>query len=99
MTLQITIYNRQKLTSANGKEYVGRALAFAPGQRGAVSDTCEQPPFYIRDQRGDKQWIRLDARTLAAAKTEAEKHQHIRQALARGVEVADFGFDFSWPNA
>jgi integrase len=88
MPLQITIYNRQKLTSASGKEYIGRALAFAPGQRGAVSDTCEQPPFYIRDQRGDKQWIRLDARTLAAAKTEAEKHQNIRQALARGVEVA-----------
>jgi len=40
MPLQITIYNRQKLTSANGKEYIGRALAFAPGQRGAVSDTC-----------------------------------------------------------
>jgi integrase len=88
MPLQISIYNRQKLTSANGKENIGRALAFAPGQRGAVSDACEQPPFYIRDQRGDKQWIRLDARTLAAAKTEAEKHQHIRQALARGVEVA-----------
>jgi integrase len=88
MPLQIPIYNRQKLTSANGKEYIGRAVAFAPGQRGAVSDTCEQPPFYIRDQRGDKQWIRLDARTLAAAKTEAEKHQHIREALARGVEVA-----------
>jgi integrase len=88
MPLQITIYNRQKLTSANGKEYIGRAVAFAPGQRGAVSDTCGQPPFYIRDQRGDKQWIRLEAQALATAKTEAEKHQHIRQALARGVEVA-----------
>jgi hypothetical protein len=88
VTLQITIYNRQKLTSANGKEYVGRALAFTTGQRGAVSVTCEQPPFYIRDQRGDTQWIRLAARTLSAAKGEAEKHQHTRQALARGVDVA-----------
>ena len=88
MSLQISIYNRQKLTSATGKEYIGRALAFAPGQRGAISEVCEQPPFYIRDQRGDKQWVRLQARTLLEAKAEAEKQQHIRQALARGVEVA-----------
>jgi integrase len=93
MPLQISIYNRQKLTSANGKEYIGRALAFAPGQRGAISDTCEQPPFYIRDQRGDKQWIRLEARTLADAKVDAEKQQHILQALARGVEIAQANDD------
>jgi integrase len=88
MPLQISIYNRQKQISANGKEYVGRALAFAPGQRGAISDACEHPPFYIRDQRGDKQWVRLKARTLAEAKVEAEKQQHVLQALARGVEIA-----------
>jgi hypothetical protein len=93
MPLQISIYNRQKQTSANGKEYIGRALAFAPGQRGAISDTCEQPPFYIRDQRGDKQWIRLEARTLADAKVEAEKQQRILQALARGVEIAQANDD------
>jgi integrase len=88
MPLQLSIYNRQKQTSANGKEYIGRALAFAPGQRGAISDACEHPPFYIRDQRGDKQWVRLEARNLAEAKVEAEKQQHILQALARGVEIA-----------
>jgi integrase len=88
MPLQISVYNRQKQTSANGKEYIGRALAFAPGQRGAISDACEHPPFYIRDQRGDKQWIRLEARTLADAKVEAEKQQHVLQAVARGVEIA-----------
>jgi integrase len=93
MPLQISIYNRQKQTSANGKEYIGRALAFAPGQRGAISDTCEQPPFYIRDQRGDKQWIRLEARNLPEAKVEAEKQQHILQAPARGVEIAQANED------
>src|SRR5580704_1948473 len=93
MPLQISIYNRQKQTSANGKEYIGRALAFAPGQRGAISDACEHPPFYIRDQRGDKQWVRLEARNLAEAKVEAEKQQHILQALARGVEIAQANED------
>jgi integrase len=93
MPLQISIYNRQKQTSAKGKEYIGRALAFAPGQRGAISDNCEHPPFYIRDQRGDKQWIRLDARTLADAKTEAEKQQHVLEAQARGVEIAQANED------
>jgi integrase len=93
MPLQISIYNRQKQTSANGKEYVGRALAFAPGQRGAISDACEQPPFYIRDQRGDKQWVRLQARNLAEAKVEAEKQQHVLQAQARGVEIAQANAD------
>jgi integrase len=88
MPLQISIYNRQKQTSANGKEYIGRALAFAPGQRGAISDACEHPPFYIRDQRGDKQWVRLEARNLAEAKVEAEKQQHVLEAQARGVEIA-----------
>ena len=93
MPLQISIYNRQKQTSANGKEYIGRALAFAPGQRGAIPDACEHPPFYIRDQRGDKQWVRLEARNLAEAKVEAEKQQHILQALARGVEIAQANAD------
>jgi hypothetical protein len=85
--LQISIYNRQKLTSQSGKEYIGRALAFAPGQRGSISDAAMQPPFYIRDQRGDKQWIRLEAKTLAEAKVEAEKQQHVLEAQARGVNI------------
>ena len=44
--LNISIYNRQKLTSTNGKGFLGKVVAFAPRQRGAVSDTCEVPPFY-----------------------------------------------------
>ncbi len=87
VALQISIYNRQKQTSTSGKEYVGYALAFAPGQRGAIPVACEIPPFYVRDQRGGKQWIRLEARTLAEAKVEAEKQQHILQAVAKGVDV------------
>ena len=31
MPLELTIYNRQKLTSKSGKEYVGYAIAFTPG--------------------------------------------------------------------
>jgi integrase len=85
--LRISIYNRQKLTSQSGKEYIGRALAFAPGQRGSISDAAMHPPFYIRDQRGDKQWIRLEAKTLADAKVEAEKQQHVLEAQARGVNI------------
>jgi integrase len=91
--LRISIYNRQKQTSASGKEYVGRALAFAPGQRGAISDACDHPPFYIRDQRGDKQWIRLEAQNLADAKVEAEKQQHVLEAQARGVDIVQASED------
>jgi hypothetical protein len=37
MALEISIYNRQKQTSASGKEYTSYALAFVPGQRGALA--------------------------------------------------------------
>ena len=87
MALEISIYNRQKQTSKSGKEYVGYALAFAPGQRGKLPEAAELPPFYVRDQRGGTQWIRLEARTLTDAKKEAEKQQHVLQAIAKGVEV------------
>ncbi len=87
MALELTIYNRQTLTSKSGKHYIGYAVAFAPGQRGAIPAAAELPPFYVRDQRGGQQWLRLEARTLADAKTEAQKQQHILQAKARGVEV------------
>jgi integrase len=85
--LKISVYNRQHQTSASGKEYIGYALAFAPGQRGSVPAVAEVPPFYVRDQRGGKQGIRLEARTLAEAKVEAEKQQHVLQAIASGVDV------------
>ncbi len=87
MALEITIYNRQKQVSKSGKAYIGYVLAFAPGQRGKLPDTAGMAPFYVRDQRGGKQWIRLEARTLADAKVEAEKQQHVLQARAKGVEV------------
>jgi integrase len=87
MALELTIYNRQAQTSRSGKQYIGYIVAFAPGQRGAIPAAAELPPFYVRDQRGGQQWLRLEARTLADAKTEAQKQQHILQARARGVEV------------
>jgi integrase len=87
MALELRIYNRQKQTSKSGKEYIGYALAFAPGQRGAVPAAAEVPPFYIRDQRAGKQWTRLQARTLSDAKIEATKAQHVLEAVAQGVDV------------
>src|ERR1700692_1213417 len=89
MALELRIYNLQKQTSESGKEYTGRVLAFAPGQRGAIPAAAENPPFYVRDQRKGKQWIRLDARTLAEAKIEAEKVQHRLEARAKGVEAME----------
>src|SRR5437870_10257570 len=66
---------------------MGYAVAFVPGQRGKLPEAAELPPFYVRDQRGGTQWIRLEARTLTDAKKEAEKQQHVLQAIAKGVEV------------
>jgi integrase len=93
MALEISIYNRQKQTSASGKEYTSYALAFVPGQRGALVAAAELPPFYVRDQRGGKQWIRLEARTLQEAKTEAAQQQHVLQARANGVDVVSASGD------
>ena len=87
MALELTIYNRQIQTSKSGKTYIGYAVAFKAGQRGAIPASAEVPPFYVRDQRGGTQWLRLEARTLTDAKAEAQKQQHILQAKARGVEV------------
>ena len=47
MALEISIYNRQKQVSKQGKEYVGYAVAFTPGQRGALPSSADVPPFYI----------------------------------------------------
>jgi integrase len=87
MALEISIYNRQEKTGNNGKTYVGYVVAFKPGQRGAIPAAAEVPPFYVRDQRGGTQWIRLQSQTLTDAKKEAEKQQHVLRAVAKGVEV------------
>src|SRR6266436_127553 len=87
MALEIGIYNRQEKTSRNGKVYIGYVLAFKPKRHGAVPAAASIPPFYIRDQRGGTQWIRLAAHTLADAKIEAEKQQHVLRAVAQGIEV------------
>jgi integrase len=92
MALELTIYNRQKLTNKSGKEYIGYAAAFAPGQRGAIPAANEIPPFYVREQHnGDTTWTRLQARTLQEAKTEALQAQAVREATARGIEVVQAG--------
>jgi integrase len=90
LALEIIIYNRQqKISDKKKKSYVGYTSVFTPGQRGAVSEAAKVPPFYVRDQRGGQQWLRLQARELDDAKAEAEKMQHILQAKAQGVEVLD----------
>ena len=92
MALELTIYNRQKLTSKSGKEYIGYAAAFTPGQRGAIPAANEIPPFYVREQHnGDTTWTRLQARTLQEAKTEALQAQAVREATARGIDVVQAG--------
>jgi len=92
MALELTIYNRQKLTNKSGKEYIGYAVAFTPGQRGAIPAANEIPPFYVREQHnGDTTWTRLQARTLQEAKTEALQAQAVREATARGIEVVQAG--------
>jgi integrase len=92
MALELTIYNRQKLTSKSGKEYIGYAVAFTPGQRGAIPAANEVPPFYVREQRnGDTTWTRLQARTLQESKAEALQAQAVREATASGIEVVQPG--------
>jgi len=90
MALEITIYNRrEQVSKTSGKPYMGYAVAFVPGQRGAIPVAAEQPPFYIREQHnGDTTWTRLQARTLTDAKAEAQKAQAVREAVAKGVEIA-----------
>jgi integrase len=52
-----------------------------------LSEADQLPPFYIRDQKGGKQWIRLEARDIGAAKKEASSAQNVRTAIAAGVPV------------
>jgi integrase len=87
MPLEISIYNKQQRTSASGKSYLARVCVFTPGQSGRLTEADQVAPFYTRDQKGDKQWIRLDARTITEAKAEATKAQDVRAAVAAGVPV------------
>ena len=90
MALEISIYNRQPKTSESGKTYVGYVCVFYPGQAGRLTGADQLPPFYIRDQRGGKQWIRLKARTIIDAKTEASgQAQDILQSEAKGLTVLE----------
>ncbi|HXA75602.1 MAG TPA: hypothetical protein VNV41_00585, partial [Candidatus Acidoferrales bacterium] len=87
MPLEISIYNKQQRTSASGKSYLARVCVFTPGQHGRLTEADQLAPFYIRDQKGDKQWIRLEARTITEAKAEAAKAQDVLAAVAAGVPV------------
>lgn len=87
MALQLSIYNLQTKTSHTGKEYKARVACFTPGQSGRLSEADQLPPFYIRDQRGETQWVRLEARTISEAKTEALKAQNVIDATAKGIQV------------
>lgn len=89
--LKISIYNRQTQESKKtpGKTYIGYTCVFQPGQSGRLTEADQLPPFYIRDQRGGKQWVRLEAQTLAQAKAEALKAQEIMEAEKKGLTVAE----------
>lgn len=89
--LKISIYNRQAQESKKtpGKTYIGYTRVFQPGQSGRLSPADQIPPFYIRDQRGGKQWLRLEAQTLTDAKAEAQKAQEVLEAEAKGLTVAE----------
>lgn len=89
MALELSLYNRQTQTSKSGKTYIGYVCVWSPGQSGRLSDADQRPPFYIRDQRGGKQWIRLEARTITEAKEEAKKAQDILRAESKGLTVAE----------
>jgi hypothetical protein len=81
MALELTIYNRQTQTSRSGKEYIGYVVAFAPGQRGAILQPLNCPLSTSETSEAVSSGSELEARTLADAKTEAQKQQHILQHL------------------
>jgi hypothetical protein len=91
MPLEISLYNRQSQESKKtpGTTYIGYVCVWQPGQSGRLSDAGQKPPFYIRDQRGGKQWVRLDAPTLTEAKAEALKAQNVLTAQRKGLTVAE----------
>jgi integrase len=91
VALELSLYNRQTHASKKnpGKTYIGYVCVWSPGQSGRLSDADQRAPFYIRDQRGGKQWIRLEARTITEAKDEAKKAQDILQAESKGLTVAE----------
>jgi integrase len=91
MALELSLYNRQTQESKKtpGTTYIGYVCVWQPGQSGRLSEADQLPPFYIRDQRGGKQWVRLDAQTLTQAKAEALKAQDIMKAERKGLTVAE----------
>jgi integrase len=81
------IYNRQSRTSKTGKTSKQYVLIFAPGQHGKLSGAALVPPFYIRYQSGERQWVRLEARTIEAAKVESQQTRDVREAVSKGMVV------------
>src|ERR1700733_1009319 len=84
-----SIYNRQNRTSQSGttrKQYV---LIFTPGQHGKLAGASLVPPFYIRYQNGDRQWVRLEARSIEDAKIESQKARGVQDAVRKGIAVVD----------
>ena len=83
------IYNRQERTSKAGKTSKQYVLVFTPGQHGKLAGASLVPPFYIRYQNGDRQWVRLEARSIEDAKTESQKAREVRDAVRKGIAVVD----------
>lgn len=83
------IYNRQDRTSKAGKTSKQYVLIFTPGQHGKLAGASLVPPFYIRYQNGDRQWVRLEARSIEDAKVESQKAREVQDAVRKGIAVAD----------
>jgi integrase len=83
------IYNRQERTSKNGKTNKQYVLVFTPGQHGKLAGASLVPPFYIRFQNGDRQWVRLEARSIEEAKIESQQVREVQEAIRKGIAVAE----------
>jgi integrase len=83
------IYNRQERTSKNGKTNKQYVLVFTPGQHGKLAGASLVPPFYIRYQNGDRQWVRLEARSIEEAKIESQQAREVQEAIRKGIAVAE----------
>jgi integrase len=83
------IYNRQERVSKAGKTSKQYVLVFAPGQHGKLAGASLVPPFYIRYQNGDRQWVRLEARSIEDAKIESQQARDVQDAVRKGIAVVD----------
>jgi hypothetical protein len=83
------IYNRQERTSKSGKTNKQYVLVFTPGQHGKLAGAALLPPFYIRYQNGDRQWVRLEARSIEDAKVESQQARSVQDAVRKGIAVAE----------